>query len=378
MGRVAIRVGVALAVGSSVLAIGCAQGASAIAPELSPRAQEDLTAALDRARRAANVPGLSAAIVRGGTLLWSGGSGRAVRGRPGRPMVAQSLMPVASTTKAVVAAIALDLAEEGRVDLDRPIAAALPALPGASRITLRMLLSHRSGLADYFEDGYVERVAARNPAHVWTPGEVLARIDGLDFAPGRRFEYSNSGFVAAGPVIARAAGVSIEQAFLERIARPLGLSQASFRYRSRPASAFAHPHLVKGRGRWRDIAPGDGSVASDYWGETWTDGGLVATAPELALAFDGILGGRVLSAASLAQALPRGRRDYGLGLERSYWGGQTWIGHTGAYGGYETEVWRERASATTIAVFVNAEERPSDRQVASDVAWRAVARANRP
>ncbi len=345
--------GVVFAMVIVLAAFGCGSDAAPAAVS-SARGATDTAfqAALDRARRKAHVPGATAAVVSDGALVWTGASGVAVAGPDRRTMTPETLFAIASTTKSVVAAIALRLAEEGELDLDAPIAGLGIEVPGAGRVTPRMLLHHSSGLSDYFADGYIIRTIRRDPNHVWTREEVVSHIHGLDFPPGTRTRYSNSGFVVLGGVIEAASGQSVEALFQGYVADPLALGRSSFAYDAARSSEFAAPHARDG-GRWRNRWP-DGEVRTDYWGEVWTDGGLAADASELALFGNAMVAGDLLQPASLERALPHGGDgSYGLGLERFDFAGRRWIGHSGYYGGIGTENWTDPASGVTVVTMVN-------------------------
>ena len=330
--------------------------------------------ALDKALRAgrhrADAPGASAAVVRNGELVWAGASGQAVTGE--RAMTPETLVPVASTTKTAVAAMVLRLAEQGRVDLDEPIGDAARGLPATGRITPRMLLRHRSGLADYFGDGAVERIARRDPEHPWTRAEVLSHVPGLDFDPGSRYAYSNTGYVALGGVIEAAAGAPLEDVFQREVAEPAGMDRSTFAYDADREPEFAHPHRLGRRGRPVDLWRND-VIRSDYWGPVWTDGGLASTAIDLARLGNAAVVGDLLDPSTRRAAIPRRKGAYGLGIDRFGAFGTRWLGHSGVYEGFETENWTDPRTGITVAVAVNVSE-PGDSRSASYWSWWKVTR----
>ena len=312
---------------------------------------------MPHSKPASGVPGQqapTAAVIENGELVWTGAAGRSRAGR-GAAMRPDSLFAIASTTKTVTATLAMALAEEGRLDLDAPIADALPYLPGARRITPRMLLSHSSGLSEYFADGLIDRIASRRPYHRWSRREVLRHVRGLKFRPGSRNGYSNSGYVALGGVLTHASGESIGRLFQRLIAQPIGLADGStFRYGAAPASRFAHPLKRLRGGGYRDRFGRRARVPTDYWGGVWTDGGLATTAAGLARIGNGLYSGGLLSPASVEAMLPPRPGGWGLGSFDKRALDTTWIGHDGSYGGYQTENWTDRGRGLTIAVATNA------------------------
>ncbi len=127
-----------------------------------------------------------------------------------------AIVPWWSFTKTLIAACALRLAEAGRLDLDRP----LPGRP----YTLRLLLQHRAGVADYGALPEYHAAVARGD-DPWTVDEVLARVapGRLLFPPGAGFSYSNVGYLLARRVIEEVQGAGLDQVLAEGILRPLGL-----------------------------------------------------------------------------------------------------------------------------------------------------------
>ena len=373
-GQATVRCSVsAAAVLLAVFAAGCGTTDAEIR-RITPKAKVAESPALEKAlragRRRAHAPGASAAVVRDGELIWAGASGQAVIGE--REMTPETLVPLASTTKTAVAAMALRLAEQGGLDLDEPIGDAARGLPATGRITPRMLLRHRSGLSDYFADGAVDRIARRDPEHPWTRAEVLSHVAGLDFDPGSRYEYSNSGYVALGGVIEAATGAPLEDVFQREVATPAGLDSSTFAYDGDREPEFAHPHRLDRRGRPIDLWKED-VVRSDYWGPVWTDGGLASTAIDLARLGNAVVVGDLLEPATRRKALPRNKGGYGLGIDRFDGLGARWFGHSGVYEGFETENWTDPRTGITVAVVVNVSE-PGDSRSASYWPWWNVAR----
>lgn len=133
------------------------------------------------------------------------------------PLQGEPPVPWWSFTKTVLAATALTLVRDGRLDLD----ASLPE--GA--FTLRQLLRHEAGLADYGELAeYHAAVANQEPA--WPADEMMRRLDGhrLRYSPGTGWRYSNVGFMLVAQIIERAADLPLADALRQQILRPLNIS----------------------------------------------------------------------------------------------------------------------------------------------------------
>jgi D-alanyl-D-alanine carboxypeptidase len=339
------------------------------------RAGDPLQAALNHARARVHAPEATAAVVRDGQVVWEGGSGTRRRGTLLR-VTAGTPSILASATKTVTATMVMQLVQEGRLSLDEPLSGFYPELPNAGTITLRMLLNHTSGLANYEDDSRVGNLIDDAPDHAWTRDEVLAGIHAPQFAPGARYLYTNTNYVVLAGIIEKATGESIEQRFQERIAGPAGMTASTFTYQPRRSRAFAHPYYMDNDGTIYDNwVPGLG-ISSDYWGPVWGDGGLASTAPDLARFGDALFAGKLVSQQTLNTMLSfSGPDGYGLGIYEKDADGTTWIGHDGDYGGYESENWHDPASNVTITVTTDLEERSSASDSNSDRIWLSIERA---
>lgn len=135
------------------------------------------------------------------------------------PLPDEPLVPWWSFTKTVLAATALTLVRDGRLDLD----ASLPE--GA--FTLRQLLRHEAGLADYGELPEYHAAVANNES-AWPAGEMMQRLDGhrLRYNPGTGWSYSNVGFMLVAQIIERAADLPLADAIRQQVLSPLDISTA--------------------------------------------------------------------------------------------------------------------------------------------------------
>jgi len=305
-------------------------------------------AALERARRAVGAPGAQAAVLVRGRLLWRGDAGTLASGGSARVTPA-TRFGIASVTKLAVAAMILRLADHHRLRIDDRVSRYVAGVPNGNRITLRMLLAHRSGLPDYFDDRAIERALA-DPRHRWSRGEVIAALRRLGprARPGARFAYNDSNYVVLGGVIERVTHGSVERALRSLLLRPLGLGdEVSFREPAAGLLADGH-HLRAGRASDFFLA---GHPPADVVGEVWTDGGMVATATGLAKLVNGVLSGRLLRRPTLRTMLGRG--GYGLGVVVSRDGEREVYSHVGLYGGYSAIASYEPESRLTVVALVN-------------------------
>jgi D-alanyl-D-alanine carboxypeptidase len=313
--------------------------------------QAELEAALKQGRESTGAPAATAAVMRCGRLLWSGANG-VMDLSSGRPATPHTRFVANSVTKPVVAALVLDLVERGKLSLNTRLSRFYPKLPSARRITVRMLLDHTSGLNEYFDDPRINELIVDHPDHHWQRSEVLRAITRTQFKPGTRYVYTNSNYVVLGGIVEKLTGKGIERVFRSRIAGQLRLKDSTFEYHPEHSELFAHPYLRE-NGNLRDaFAPGVG-VPADYWGPVWTDGGLATTGLDLARFGDGLFEGSLLRPKTVRKMTRLNRFGVGLGVHPKPYGGRTWLGHDGRYGGYETELWHDAKHRITIAVATN-------------------------
>jgi D-alanyl-D-alanine carboxypeptidase len=244
---------------------------------------------------------------------------------------------VGSATKTFVATVVLQLTGEGRLGLSDSVERWLPGLvPGGGAITVRQLLNHTSGLADYApdeDDTFIRGVLA-DRHRVWTPGELVAIATAQPplFAPGARWSYSNTGYILLGLIVEAATGNPLETELRTRLFAPLRLRATSFDSRARIAGRHAHGYSRVGARRRFDI-----SILDQTW--AGAAGAIVSTVGDLARFHRGLLGGRVLRPALLAQmrkTVLTGAdvQTYGLGLIRMRHPCGTFWGHGGETLGY--------------------------------------------
>jgi CubicO group peptidase (beta-lactamase class C family) len=120
--------------------------------------------------------------------------------------------------------------------------------------------------------------------------------------------------------------------------------------------------------------PGHG-LANDVVGPVWTDGGLATTATELARFGDALYRARLVSAASVRRLVSFDRFGTGVGVDGEPFDGHHWLGNSGSYAGFESELWHDTARGVTIAVVTNRDEGKDADAATSDRIWAGVAEA---
>jgi D-alanyl-D-alanine carboxypeptidase len=254
---------------------------------------------------------------------------------PRTPLAASDRMRMGSLAKSFVAVVALQLAEDGRLDLDAAIETHLPALvPHGSTITVRQLLNHTSGIFDYWQDETFFNRLLADPSTVWAP-EMLVELAVSHppvSTPGVGWSYSNTNYMLVGTIIEAVTGHSLARELETRIFEPLELDETSFDTSPAIAGVHAHGYANLGEASLTDVTLVDPSAA---WA---AGGGIVSTAEDVADFYRALLAGDLLSASSLAEmrtTVPAGEGlNYGLGIAEVVVPCGTAWGHQGEFPGY--------------------------------------------
>ena len=165
------------------------------------------------------VPSASIAIVRGGRIVYAKAYGK--QSETIATPRADAPYQIASISKQFTAAAILLLEDEGKLSLDDTVAKWIPGITDGDKITIRQLLSHTSGLQDYWPQDY-SFAAMEKPI---TPQQIVDRWakKPLDFAPGTQWQYSNTGYVVAGMIVEKAAGKPLLTYLQDKVFKPLGM-----------------------------------------------------------------------------------------------------------------------------------------------------------
>jgi CubicO group peptidase (beta-lactamase class C family) len=165
------------------------------------------------------VPSAEIAIVRDGKIVLDKAYGKASETLP-----ANTNLPyqIASNSKQFTAMALLLLEDEGKLSLDDKVAKFLPGISGDDRITIRQLLSHTSGLQDFWPQDY----SFEAMSHPVAPQGIVDKWakKPLDFPPGDQWQYSNTGYVVAGMIAEKVSGEPLLSFLQKRIFTPLGMT----------------------------------------------------------------------------------------------------------------------------------------------------------
>ncbi|MEV7234403.1 serine hydrolase domain-containing protein [Streptomyces sp. NPDC051020] len=334
----------AAALGTASVAIAVQPSDGSAAKSAPGYQQDDLRLDTD-AIQALGVTGVQARVTTASGRDLVATSGVAVVGM-NRPVPRDGYFRIASTGKALMAAVILQLVDEGKLSLDDTVDRRLPGVIDGNgndgrKITVRQLLQNTSGLHDDLPGFDTPQEYYQHRYDTYTPEQIVARAmkHHPDFRPGTGWSYSNTGYVVLGMIVEKAAGRPWQEEVESRILKPLGMNQT---YLPGTTSPLRRPHAdgyqVFASGERTDVTE---QIVPDL-------GGYVSTTADVNRFFQGLLGGKLLSEARMAEmqdTVPVDKRieaiwpggRYGLGLvSRPLTCGGSYWSHEGGEAGYIT------------------------------------------
>jgi D-alanyl-D-alanine carboxypeptidase len=265
-----------------------------------------------------------------------------VRGRtaaPASPMIGpDARFNLGSAGKMFTGVAVLQLVEAGKVGLDDPIGRYVDGLtPEASAASVRQLLTHSSGLGNFFTPPNLAAIVKAQSLGELKP---LIAADKPAFPPGSRYAYSNSGFLLLGLLIERASGQSYGDYLRGHIFEPAGMADSGLDPGPSPPRAVAMTSLPDGPQQAGPPSPGPLRPAIEGAHRGTSAGGSFSTAEDMARFLKALQEGKLVSAASfkamasqqIAAGPPRGPGDdfgYGYGMGVGHFLGHRWFGHNG-------------------------------------------------
>ena len=290
----------------------------------------------------AHVPGLSIAIIRNNKLQYSQGYGLTKSDSTQRVTV-ETVFDAASLSKPVFAYAVLQMADEGMMDLDKPLHEYLPYPDIASderykKITARLVLSHRTGFPN------------------WRKNRQSKQLSML-FTPGERFSYSGEGFVYLQKVVEKITGKPLNSFMIERVFKPLQMTRSSFVWNPAFDANFALPHdksgqpEAKGKPDFPNVAYSLQTTADDYARfilAILTANSLKAATADQMLSGQARLPKKLFGEDTLS---PNLRWGLGFGLENTPTGDYFW--HWGDNGSYKCYVTADRKRGNAVVYFTN-------------------------
>ncbi|CAM5744273.1 serine hydrolase domain-containing protein [Streptomyces hirsutus] len=282
----------------------------------------------------------------------------------GEAMDTRARFRIGSVSKTFSSVVLLQLVDEGRLELDAPVNHYLPGLLPDDRITVRHLLTHRSGLADYTEAMFAKTVpgfeAVRNRVFTYQELVDLSLAEPRTTEPGVAYKYSNANFVVVGMLIENATGTSVAKQYEQRIIKPLKLRHTSYvhpetRIRGTHVRGYLHPDEV-----------GAPLVDSTEQTVSWAQsaGAVISDPADLNTFTTALMRGRLLSPRMLdamTTVTPTDTtqtRFYGLGLRRYDLSCGTQVyGHTGTVQGFYTYAFATRDGRRALSAMANTSNR---------------------
>jgi CubicO group peptidase (beta-lactamase class C family) len=324
------------------------------APQTSPPAIDvaQVDACVRRHLATPGAVGLSVAVGRGDAVVFAHGYGLADLEFE-VPANEDTLFRIGSVTKQFAAALVVHLQEQGKLHVDDPLAKYLPEYPTPGHeITLRHVLTHTAGIPNYtdFGDVWLEGVARE-----LSDADMLALIAShpLEFAPGERMRYSNSGYYLLGMVAAKVAREPWGDALRTQLLAPLGLERTRV-----DSNGEVIPNRAQGYGFEDDRLWNDRLIGMNQPGAA---GALISTAKELVAWEIALAGGKVVSRESYEEMttpflLESGEESpYGFGLALGQQRGRACVFHGGGIFGFNSWLGRFPEEELTIAVISNSE-----------------------
>lgn len=272
-----------------------------------------------------------------------------------------TIFEAGSVSKQFTAAAVLILAQEGRLSLDEPARLYLPELPDYGvPLTLRHMLTHTSGLRDWGSvaaiGGWPRTTRAYTHDHVL---EIVSKQTALNFTPGTKWSYSNTGFNLAAIVVSRVSGMSFAEFTRRRLFEPIGMTRTSWR--------DDHTRVV--RNRALAYAESSGTFRTEMpFENVHGNGGLLTTVGDLLRWNEELASPRPANAAWVRQQQELGRfadgreHDYAFGLWIDRYRGVLNAWHSGSTAGYRAHLNRFPDARTSVAVLCNVTSGEATRQ----------------
>ena len=299
------------------------------------------------------IPGMTVALAKKGTMLYVQGYGVSdlTTRQATQPNV---IFEIGSLTKQFTAALIMKLQEQGQLHVDDSLAVYLPEYNFPSTITLRMMLTHTSGLADFTNFPQLGDWVK----HGVSEATVLTAVSQapLQFQPGTQYSYSNSNFFALGTIIEKLTAQSFAAVLDQYIFHPLGLMSTYYSLPSAGQSATGYTNN------------GSGLVPAILWDRSaaFAAGALSSNVSDLVAWDNALMNGKVVSPASFKAmttsngfGTPEGG-SYGFGLALATFNHRPVIWHNGQIGGFTAENAVFLDSGFAVVVLTNDQDADTD------------------
>lgn len=323
--------------------------------ELTPAVRQQVDTAVRQVMKEAGIPGATVGI-------WTPDKGAYVQSfgvadkATGQRMTPDLYMRIGSETKTFTVTALLELVDEGKVGLDDPIGKYVDGVPGGDTITLRELAGMRSGLFNYSEDEDFFKALTSDPQRPFTPQQLLdySFKHPVLFAPGEKFDYSNTNLILLGLVIEKEGKLPLGEYIQRHVLDPVGLRHTLFP----TGNEFPQPHAQGYTDQTADGKIADTTDWNPSWG--WAAGAMISTLDDLRVWARTVATGELPDGSTLISPATQKQRlttpptripgaGYGLGI----FDVQGWIGHNGSLPGYESLTLYLPAAQATLVVLLN-------------------------
>ncbi len=269
-----------------------------------------------------------------------------------------TIFQIGSITKQFTSAIILQLLEQNKLSLQDSLTKFIPDYPNGGKITIEHLLTHTAGVYNYTND---VNFMVNETAHPINRDSLVNRFKykPLDFAPGQKFSYSNSGYILLGYIIEKVTGQPYFQVVRQRIFQPLHMEH----------SGFDFTHLVSPDKAIGYTSPDSTTPASIVDSSvSFAAGAIYTTVGDLYKWDRALRAGRIISPASQEKAYTPHLAQYGYGWMIGTLHGKKVVEHGGAITGFVSDIRRIPEDGTCIVVLDNQPNDADPTKISRDIA----------
>lgn len=292
-------------------------------------------------------PGAAVMVIRDGEIVHQAGYGYANLEKQ-TPISADSAFRLASVSKQFTAMAIMVLAEDGALSIDDPVSRYLPELAPYEGVTIRQMLTHTSGLPEYYD---LIDTGAGMPTNADALA-FLAKMGEPAFAPGEQYEYSNPAYDMLAPLVESVSGQDFAAFLRQRVFDPAGMRNSQIFDHSEPAI----PHRVTGY-----EPDGEGFRLNDHdpLNHIVGSGGMYSTLNDFfrwdrALYGESVVGSAMIDAAFTPARLNNGEStDYGFGWRIDDYIGHRRVRHGGSWIGFRTHIARYPDDGLSVVILSN-------------------------
>ncbi|MBU1219180.1 serine hydrolase [Myxococcota bacterium] len=251
---------------------------------------------------------------------------------------------IGSVTKQFTSALVLKLVEAGKISLEDKLDKFIPDYPTGNRITVRHLLSHTSGIVNFTDDKEYPKIMSQK--HTMDELINLFKSRPLEFEPGSKFKYCNSGYILLTFIIEKVTGKSYDKALAEIILKPAGLNNTGYAFNKIIIKKMASGYSIGSDGNFENASFNHMSIPQGA-------GGMYSTAPDLCKWDRALRNGSILNENSLKELYTPVKGQYALGWIVTKLHDSDVIMHGGGINGFVSYFLRYTADKTCIVVLSN-------------------------